>query len=425
MKLLYLDPSYNSSKFRTEFRIPSNLLVYTDMDVLNVGLQKTTNGNTEYNSFGAFSIIKSVELYDGSTLLDQVQAFDIYNSWKNIKQTNADNQSKGRATTGNDLGYLNFGEYTFDGNGAENSNPLVVPFIPNYTDVLYGADATEADKKKNGKVLSLPEYLGILKGMSFLPPNVFKDLRIVINYNSNVLDAVVDRTGTYETLEPFLSLRYEENEEVAMARMEEFGGGAYDTIEHASVVLPAVAVANDTTETQEESYFIKGFNDKYISELVMVKTSNDQTTYVSGNNTHRFSKYGSVSQVDFSVQNRYNGITQFPNTLRGQNRSLGVLIDSVGDYNMATAQNLVEIAEGGFQDYYNNRQLGGEASYLGWRVDDVVKEWKMDVSRVAIGDPAGSPNANLPQRQSLTLNFFGKSRKSVVPTANGYVVSYI
>lgn len=425
MKLLYLDPSYNSSKFRTEFRIPNNLVVYSDIEVLNVGLQKTNNGNTDYNSFGAFNIIKSIEVYDGSTLLDQVQAFDIYQSWKQISHSNADNQSNGRALTGSDLGYLNYGEYEYDANGAEVDNPKVVPFIPDYTDVIYGADATASDKKKNGKVLSLPDYLGIFKGLMYFPPNVFKDLRIVINYQSDVLDAVVDRNGTYETLEPLMSLRYEENEEMAMARMKQFSGGAYETVEHASIVLPAVNVANDTTEVQEASYFIKSFNDKYISDIVMVKTPGDATTYVNGNVTNRFSKYGSVSQCQFEVQNRYNGVTQFPNKLRGQNRSLAMLVDSVNGYNMATAQNLVQVAEGGFQNFYNNRQLGGEASYLGWRVDDLIKEWKMDISRRAIGDPAGSADANLAQRQSLILNMFGKSRKSIVPTANGYIVQYV
>lgn len=425
MKLLYLDPSYNSSKFRTEFRIPNNLVVYSDMEVLNVGLQKTDNGDTKYNSFGAFNIIKSIEVYDGSTLLDQVQAFDIYQSWKQVSRSNADNQSNSRALAGGDLGYLNFGKYEYAANGAENVNPKIVPFIPAYTNELYGADASEADKKKNGKVLSLPDYLGIFKGLMYFPPNVFKDLRIVINYNSNVADAVIDRTGTYETLEPFMSLRYEENEEMAMARMKQFSGGVFNSVEHASVVLPENPVADDTTEVQEQSYFIKSYNDKYITDLVMIKTPNNSATYTSGNNTHPYSKYGSVAQCEFEVQNRYNGVTQFPNKLRGANRTLAMLVDSVNGLTMATAQNLVQVAEGGFQDFYNDRFLGGQAAYSGWRVDDLVKEWKMDVQRRCPGDPAGQPNTNLAQRQSLTLNMFATSRKSIVPTANGYIVQYV
>jgi hypothetical protein len=155
MKTLYLDPTYNKSKFRSEFRFPPNMLIYSDVQVLNLGLEKTDNGNTTYTyNGGAMAIIKSLELYDGSTLLDQVQNFDIYNTIKNLQHTNDDNQSQQRIIKGNRLGFIEQGNYTYSAAGALALEPKIIASVPAIGDTIYGLDATAANKERNGKTLN-------------------------------------------------------------------------------------------------------------------------------------------------------------------------------------------------------------------------------------------------------------------------------
>ncbi len=61
---LYLDPSFNSNKFRTEFRFPKQNGVYkSDMRILNLGLSKTDNGNDRYNQLtGAYGNVESIQV---------------------------------------------------------------------------------------------------------------------------------------------------------------------------------------------------------------------------------------------------------------------------------------------------------------------------------------------------------------------------
>jgi hypothetical protein len=428
MKTLYLDPTYNKSKFRSEFRFPPNMLIYSDVQVLNLGLEKTDNGNTTYTyNGGAMAIIKSLELYDGSTLLDQVQNFDIYNTIKNLQHTNDDNQSQQRIIKGNRLGFIEQGNYTYSAAGALALEPKIIASVPAIGDTIYGLDATAANKQRNGKILNVQEYLGIMRDTGYFAPNVFTNLRLVINYYSNVLNAVVDRTGTYATLEPYISLRYEEDENKAMDLMQKFTGMSFQCVEQTAVRMDAGTNTTDTATTQEVSYFIKAFNDKYIEDVILVNIPTAASQYITGNNTDVYGNSCSIAQWAWTLSLRINGTPWFPNcTITGKNRRLARLVDSIGDVNVITLQNWVNIEAGFASAYTGNLELaGGRTDYTAWRIDDLVKEWKMTVSRASLGRTTASATGNVAQREALNLNLFATSRKNITVTNGGYTIRYV
>jgi len=61
---IYIDPSYNSSGFRSEFRLPKSNGVYLpDFRILNVGIEKTNTGATSYNVLaGSYGVIDSIQI---------------------------------------------------------------------------------------------------------------------------------------------------------------------------------------------------------------------------------------------------------------------------------------------------------------------------------------------------------------------------
>ena len=428
MKTLYLDPSYNKSKFRTEFRFPPNMLIYSDVQVLNVGLEKTNNGDTTYTyNGGALAIIKSLELYDGSTLLDQVQNFDIYNTIKNLQHTNDDNQSQQRVIKGNRLGFIEQGNYTYQAAGTINEEPKIIASVPAIGDTIYGLNATAANKQRNGKILNVQEYLGIMRDTGYFAPNVFTNLRLVINYYSDVRNAVVDRNGTYETLEPYISLRYEEDENKAMELMQRFTGMSFQCVEQTAVRMNTGTNTTDDGTNQEVSFFIKAFNDKYIEDCILVNVPTAASQYITGTNTDVYGNTASIAQWNFAVSLRINGIPWFPNnTITGHNRRLARLVDSIGDINVIALQNFVNI-QGNFDSAYTgNLELsGGRTDYTGWRIDDLVKEWKMTVSRLSLGRTTASATGNIAQREALNLNIFATSRKNITVINGGYTIRYV
>jgi hypothetical protein len=436
MKTLYLDPTYNSSKFRTEFRFPPNMLIFPDIKILNFGLQKTNAGNTNYVHLGgAPAIIKSIELYDGSTLLDQVQEFQVYNAVKNLMNTNSDNQSRERMISGTRLGFIPQGDYTYAaGDGTDQSStitaePKVVASVPNFGNFIYGSDATAASQATNGKILMVDRYLGVLRDSPYLPPNVFKNLRLVINYHTgdNILNCVVDRQGTYETLEPYMSVRYEEDENKAMNLMKKFQGMTYEVVEHNAVLLPAVVPATDDISAQSQDYFIKAFNNKYIEHVILANAPTQASSYVTGDDTDIYSNYCSMSQWNYGVDFRLNGVPWFPDApLTGKNRRLARLVDSIGDINVAGLQNWVNVQGGSASMYTGNFELSlGRADYTAWRIDDLVKEWKMTITRAALGRTTATATDNQDERQALNIHMFAKTKKRVNVVDGGYVIQYV
>ena len=427
---LYIDPSYNSSKFRSEFRIPESNGVYkNDMRLLNIGLKKTNIGNTSYNMLcGAYGIIDSIQLYSGSQLLDQLQVFSNYVALKNLLNSNNENQSIKRPLSRNKLGYVANGLDDIDvSTGAVTFGVKQTNNVPDRFNTVYGSDASSQLQATNGSWLDLRECMGFLRGTPYVPMNVYPDFRVVVNYkNSNLLNIVKDTSATLETLEPLLVCEYETNPEIADSLMRTYQGHTFDCVEHDQVQLVASTPAQNTIVEQQQTYLIKGFNDKYISRVALVNTPTVSATWMSMTDNYPVANQGSVSQLDWSYQVRMNGSNMFATTLyKGKMRRLGQMSDAWGSMNVAFGQNICETAGGGSKIFNAVIQnTVGAVDYTGFKIDDVVKEFKLTVQRDAVG-PDATPANNQILRQPLNLNLYGISRKRCVPTSQGILVQYV
>ena len=427
---LYLDPSYNSSKFRSEFRLPKSNGVYKpDMRLLNIGVSKSAGGNTSYNILtGAYGVIDSLALYSGSQVVDQILHFSEYVSMKNLLHSNSDNQSLKRPLVRNKLGYVSTGLDVINaGTGVITKTIKQSNAVPNDFNTIYTSAATVAQQATNGSWLDLSECFGFLRASEYVPMNIYPDLRVVVNYKNSagLLDIVTDRTALVETLEPLLVVEYETDPEVAEKQMREYQGISFETVEWDQVQMVRDTTPTDTSREQTASYLVKGFNDKYISKLVILNTGTDNSTWDNTNVNAPMTNQGSTSQIDWGFQVRMNGSNMFPKTeVEGKNRRLGMMVDSWGSMNLCYGQTITYPTNSTDIAITNLVLTNGQADYSGFKIDDVVKELKLNVSRTAVGAPNATPTGNTGLRQRLNLNMFGISRKRVIPTSSGLLIQY-
>ncbi len=427
---LYLDPSFDSSKFRTEFRLPKQNGVYkSDFRILNLGLDKTDNGNSEYNQLvGAYGVVENIQIMSGAQLLDQVRHFDYYSGLKALMHSNSENMSLKRPLQHNKLGFVATGNQDVS-KGAYANGIKITNAVPDDFNVLHGADASSKAQASDGGWFDLKACLGFLDASPYVPMNAYPDLRIVINYKPDQSNNVLNSNIALATKRPILVADYETDPEVAMALMREYRGVAFQSIEHERVRVPAVSgLANDTTSEQERSYLVKAFNSKYISKMVIVQTPTQQDTWRTANVNTKFADKGSVSQFQEKYQLRVNGQNIFARANQtGKMNTLGKMVDSFGDLNLTAGMNYCDVAGGATAIYSAGIvSMVGQADYLPAMIDDVVSEMKLTYTRTAVGPTAAgaaTDNANL--RQALDLNIYAMSRKQIVPTADGVVVRYV
>jgi hypothetical protein len=399
------------------------------MRILNLGLDKTDAGNSEYNQLvGAYGVVENIQIMSGAQVLDQVRHFDYYSGLKALMHSNSENMSLKRPIQHNKLGVVATGNQDVS-KGAYANGIKITNAVPDDFNVLHGADASSKARDSDGAWFDLKACLGFLDASPYVPMNAYPDLRIVINYKPDQSNNVLNSDITLATKRPILVADYETDPEVAMALMREYRGVAFQSVEHERVRVPAVSgLANDTISEQEQSYLIKAFNSKFVSKMVIVQTPTQQDTWRTANVNTKFADKGSVSQFQEKYQLRVNGQNIFARSSQtGKMNTLGKMVDTYGDLNISAGMNYCDVAGGADTIYVAGIDtFVGQGDYLPAQIDDVVQEMKLTYSRTAVGPTAaGSASDNAKLRQALDLNIYAMSRKQIVPTADGVVVRYV
>ncbi len=410
-----IDPVFDKAKFRSEFRLQPETVYLSNLRLLNAGISSGTT--TALNGLlGTYGCIKSIQLYDGNQLLDQLLQASIYNAWKSVNNTNDANLSVNRFLKGNDLGYVVEGDTEVDATSTASPRPLKQDTVKVQTQ---SSDNDELNKAW----ISLQDMLPFLRASIALPTNVYSHLRLVINWKSAT--ELKDVVGSTAGARAFVLSSYENTVLVAdemnpsdtrNQMMSNYAGVAYRPIEHDSVSLPPITgIATDGVSTQDNNNMVKGFNGKKLNTLLLVSTPADASTYAnSGTNTNLTSyvNQGSQSLYKPQVQVRVNGANKLArNGLTGYNRRLGALVDAYGEVNVVANQNVPKLADG--SNYIDVAEIpDGQLDYTGLRVDEYIEELIVDVNRTGV-----DTNAGLNQR--LTLNLFGEVNKQVVMRKDG------
>jgi hypothetical protein len=401
---------FDQRNYRSEFRLTSDKLYLSNMRILNLGLTSVeTTPNKRYNLVnGVGSAIKSITLYDGSTTLDKITNFSDYSAFQEYNHTNQYNSDVGKVLHRSGLGFVYEREPNVVNLGEENIT--IKETFPNCPDE---PKLTQEGGSALG-FLNLREVFPLLKGangMQFLHTGLFKNLRIVLEYN--IVGAVVG-SGLSEvigTTIPILVADCIEDPAVASKFLSEFKQQTWISCETESVVVPASVVAG----TQELKFRLSGALNKSINYMLIQKKGTTDVSALYGN-------HGSESQVDEAYQLYCNGSAVIPEQgVTAPMQKLAMLHDSFSVLNSHTCSaDLPMYTAASFVTDSNDRI--GRLDYFGCVINKKVTALDLVYSRL-ISTAAGVPPR---YRQALTLNIFYGVVKAIVKDGKGsYQVVYI
>ena len=396
LKTLEIDPVFNLSRTRSEFRLPANALYLPNLRLLNIGVSVNEAENDKRYNFmtGSASSIRNIFLYDGTTVLDQILDFQNIQAFKMYNKTNDDNCDIRKVVLNHGLGFC-LGR-------ASSTVPASV------NEFFSEASNTPTDNQSSTVrgYLSLKDVFPFLQKLDYLHSGLFKNLRLVVEYGVNI--SVNSPATVKDTLQPLLCVDQILNESVAQKWLSEFKAISWNALEVEKVMLPA----GDAGTKQEKSFRLNGFEQKTLGRLLIKKSGLTSTSTLYGTN-------GSEAMVEEKIQIRINGSNLLPEGgCDKPNYRLGMLVDNFGSCNSIPCSNdtaCLGIAT--IVDNASNRV--GRLDYFGLTVSKKITDMQIEYSRLCRQD--GAPQ----YAQPLLIHVIGEVGKVLVKTANGYSISYL
>ena len=408
IKTTYLDPRIYVENSRATFELDASEAAYLpDMRLTFVGVSGTIQSN--YNRLaGALAAVRNFTLYDGKQVLSQLNRANFYNGFLNQNKPNSVNEKVSAYLDASDLGF------SVNGLSRKVERTSVTPVL----DTAVGTTASSW--------IDLRQIFPILANMSHLPTSMFKNLRVVIEYDIN--DQVSNATNNVLTsLRPILAVNVMTNPKVVDALNKNMSALSWLEVEHDQFVIPQSAnngAAGDQLLEQPITVKLNGYNAKRMERMLIVKEITNSALEVSANAVQGYGKFSSQAVFQQRFQLRVNGRNVFPraNGISGNNEMLAHVAETYGDCTGYPGSNQYG------QDISTIVGLGrpalGQLSYIGCYVGQEIADLQIDYSRTGLQD-AGNTGGKKATTDALTCHVFAEVRKVLMPNANGtYTIAY-
>lgn len=414
-----IDSVFDRANNRCEFRLPAGNVYLSSFRLINVGVVATPD-TTKYNPvLGALAAIKTISILDGAEQLDTLRLAPLLSSLKHLNKRNDENLSMNRFLKHVGLGYVAQGSYALNAGQFERDNIKVTEQNPQTN--------TEGD----GAWVSLKDLLSFLGASLVVPTTLFKQLRIVIEYNSAAEAGAllnVDNATDVSTRSDSLLLVDEVNEgDMKDMLMKNYQGVVYRPLEVDQVVVPSTGAGADTaTESQPSqtnTFLMNGFNNKKLHRVMIVNSPTDASTWYSTNALQGYGQLASVPSWRSRIQLRVNGATKLPGSgietsADGAcgNRRLAKLVDTWGDFNIIPGQQFTSFPQNA--NYIAEASLVGQQDIFGLEVKEMIRELQVEFDRHGVYN-------NAKQTQQLNLRVIGEVEKAVTLVGDHYNVQYV
>ena len=304
VKSQIIDPVFTSES-RCEFRLANRGEAYLPtMRIGNLGLLKSAqNENTYHFGPGAASVIRRIQLLDGDEELDSLRNVGQWLTFKNTLKTNSQNDNVFTELLGGSIGW----EAGATGELLSNVNKGV----------------RTGDAESLG-TLDLREVFPILNSVSHLSTSLFKNLRVVIEYNTDTKALVNSQTPTATTdglkkSVPILIVDEIVDDALVASLDKQMTSASWVAIEHDEAAVPQVPTITDAGAAADEAQQsvnlrINGFQNKAVSRVMISKVYQDLANYVydanaAGTSTavKALGQYGSKALHKEQFNMRVNG----------------------------------------------------------------------------------------------------------------------
>jgi hypothetical protein len=420
-----LDPIIDITNNRVEFVLPSNTVLSSDMRLLNLGVT-TSVADKGYNRFaGVGATIRNLYLLSNGVTVDQL--LDA-NTWLAFKETNKDYKnvvSMGRMKAGHDLGLV-YNSRT----GATDGNQLSYPINAKLTKTT----AAATDKG----TLSLNDVLPFLKASSMVPTTIYKDLRLVIEYETDIKKLVTTDNVTATILStPFLSVEEMLDPAFIAQATSAYKGLGFMCIERDILNAPTVLATDVGTDNTGDNNIANSFSlqtraydDKYVSRLLIVPKALADEAYEghTANIVAGGGGLGAVSLLKPKLNIVVNGTNKLSgNGAEGYSQIQGLLTDTWGDMCVSWQANTVGLFK---QEsvYAAHQDFVSYQGYMGINVNEFVQSLRLNLDYQAQLPPSAAQGekhlASLNSAYSIMT--FAECRKSIMVQPDGsFIISYM
>jgi hypothetical protein len=406
-----LNPVFNQSKYRSEFRLDQDMLYTPNMRVLNLGVLATAGSfadQRKYNRLtGVCGVVRSIFLYDDKQVLDQVLNYKDYGAFKNFNSSNSDNQDVKKNLKKHGLGFV------YDTDLVTPATSTIRTLIKQYNPVTGGHIPTNDDATSPTGYLDLRDVFPLLKSLEFVSTSVFKNLKVVIEYDvNNLLTTGTNTDLPSATTVPILVVDKIVNDQPFIDKfLSEFKEVSWNCIEMESVQLPLITPP--ASGVQSQKYRLNGFTDKTLGVLLLQKKP---VTVLSSD----YLNNGSISLINETIQVTVNGSNILVDDgVIAPNQRLALLTDTVGNVNAFPGCNMTGFINCS-SSVENTLQRVGQLDYFACGVGKKISSLDVTVSR------KNTAGIDARYKQPVELQFFGSVRKAiVVGKDNSYQVIYV
>lgn len=399
VKTWTIDPTFHTRQ-RSEFRLPSESLFLPTLRLLNIGVFVDASKN-RYNFLIGSQCIKNIWLYDGKQVLDQVVGFGSLEAFRRYNRTNSENMDVAKVLKGHGMGFFLYttGEIA----GQNLPHPQVCEWNP-----LAPNKPQTADEASPRAIIDLKEVFGLLNNIEFLSTTMFKELRVVIEYDTeNVLanDVAAPYSVVAGVCQPLLVADEFIDPAMHTQFLREFKTVFFNSWETESVQLPQ----NKTTS----NFKLTGLCGKTVGRVLLQKQG-------SADYSPLYKSLGSEVMINETIQFVIDGRNWFPNDgLSRPNEKLGMLTDTFGVCNSTPLSNDTACYRAPMLVQAYDARVG-HLDYTALKVGQNVANVQLNYKRDIIGQSSVRYN------QSLRLNIYGEVGKAIVKSpALGYSVMYV
>jgi hypothetical protein len=426
-----LEPIYDNSGTRTEWRFEENKIYSTNVLLANITAQQNTA--SKYNRLmGASGMFDNVQLFDGNVELQATQLAAFWCGWNQSRKSNSSLKDLQSMLIGNARGTIFEGyDTTANGSAGRTHGKNLRPFV--------SAGGGNIILSKTGRAsIYANEFLPILNALPYLDTSIFKNLRLVVEYSMSGGSIVRENQGEILTTDrPLLVVEEVVDPTQVAAVMGKMGNIAFDNVEtDRNLVAGLTTITSETL--QQTNFHVNSFNNKKVGKILIWKQSQLGSNGGDGGADYQNGTYDSVGLFKEGTQIRVNGQNIFAkNGINKPNKRLARLNDSWGSGGLQTfANGLAYIAP---ENEPRNRYLaGGNSSvgYMDWFGCDLgyqeVQDFQVEFSRTGVAC-IGAGNTNDTAQTALSkynqpykLIMFALTQKAIVMDGKGsYDVKYL
>ena len=259
-----LDPRVDITNQRCEFRLGGNgRCYYPNLKLVNLGCTTTRDNVGILSNAGLYSLIKHIHLMDGNKTLSSQRFCNRYLAFTNLLNPNYDNESitQNLARAGN-MGF--------------HINDLGVS--SEYQ--THGTKDAAGQTDGNTAYLDLTKVFSFLSNISYLDTSVFKELKVIIEYDVDTKNFSADPSNVITTVKPSLVVNEIVDDQLKALLKKQFKGVSFMETEHDLVQVPAVAQPlAGASNSQSVKLRVKGYDGKLLGRVVMMKNLSSDALY--------------------------------------------------------------------------------------------------------------------------------------------------